>query len=121
MGDSKVVTDVEDRLPGVRFRIDRAERHKKSAYITLRCDIEDTPLYEACIAKLDGLKIFTGDLVEEVLGALGAALTDKEQELLTQEKEAEDLAKRLEAAEAEVVRLRKLMHGVGMQLGIEQG
>ena len=119
MGASDVVKEVEDRLPGVRFRVDKWERLKRSGYITLRCEVNDPALFDTCVVKLDGLKIFTGDLVEEVLGALGDALTGKEEELQNKEQEVTQLKQELATTQAELVKLRRLMHSVGVQLGIE--
>lgn len=123
MGSSRVVNEVENGLRGIRFRVESSELRKKAGVITLRCDVHsyDVKLFEACVAKLDGLKIFTGDMVEEVLGALGDALTGKEEELQSKEAKIEELTEALAAKEEEVARLRSLMRAVGIQLGIEQG
>ncbi len=121
MGSSRVVAEVEDRVPGVRFRTEKWERVKKAGYVMLRCEVNDPALFDACVAKLDGLKIFSGDLVEEVLGALSGALTDKEEELQTEQQRVSAVLKELEETKEELARLRGLMHSVGMELGIEEG
>lgn len=121
MGSSDIVRQVEDEIHGVRFTVDQSTRTKSAGYVVLRCDVNDVKLWEACVAKLDGLKIFSGDLVEEVLGALGGALTDKEEELQAEQQRTLAVQKELEETKAELARLRDLMHAVGMELGIEEG
>jgi hypothetical protein len=120
MGNSGIVTEVEDRIPGVRFSVSDATRTKRAGYVVLRCDVNDVALWDACVAKLNGLKIFSGDLVDEVLGALGGALTDKEEELQAEQQRTLAVQKELEETKAELARLRGLMHSVGMELGIEE-
>lgn len=119
MGTVDVVKEVEDQLPGVRFRVEKWERLSKSAYITLRCEVNNTALFDACVVKLDGLKIFTGDLVEEVLGAMGNALTDKESELRAKEEEIRQLREETAVKDEWIAKMRKNLHTLGLELGIE--
>jgi hypothetical protein len=119
MGADDVVKEVEDQLPGVRFRVEKWERLRKSGYITLRCEVNDPALFEACVEKLNGLKLFTGDLVEEVLGAMGNALTDKESELQAKEEETQRLREEMGIKDAWIEKVRGNLHKLGLELGIE--
>lgn len=119
MGANDAVTSVENSLPGIRFKVETAVRTKRTALITLRCEVNDKNLYDACVAKLDGLKLFTGDMVEEVLGAFSSALTDNQEELENRERALLHAVQELAEAKAEIARLHSILHNVGIELGIE--
>lgn len=120
MGTENPVTEVENRIPGVRFTVASTERGKRSAQVTLRCDVEDVALYEAAVAKLNGLKLFSGDMVGEVMDALGDELTTKQGELVDKDAVIVGLNNDLEDARREIDRLTRIMTNIGIDLGLGQ-
>jgi len=81
--------------------------------------VNDKQLYNECVAKLDGLKLFSGNMAEEVMGALSSALTDNQEELENRERALLQAVQELAEANTELARLRRIMRDVGIQLGIE--
>lgn len=115
--------DVEKTLPGLRFTVRGSGKHatpsgKIIGELVLRCEIIDPALWEPAIKKLDGLKIFSTS-IEEVLDALGEELNNKEVSLSEEQEKNVELMKSNMALSAEVDRLRVLLSGIGVDLGLE--
>lgn len=118
MGSSTVVQEVEDTLPGIRFKVESESRSKRLGRITLLCEIDDASMWDTVVKKLDGLKLFN-TLDSEVLDALGMAVDLKQEALEAKEKELKLKNKQIAALNIELAKIRKLLTDVGMDLGLK--
>lgn len=118
MGTENPVVEVENRVPGVRFSVVETSRSKRSAKVVLRCDVDDVELYDAAVAKLNGLKLFSGDFAGEVMDALGDELTNKHTALGEKDEQIKLLLTSLGEATKEIERLTGIMQKVGLDLGL---
>ena len=117
MGTENPVTEVEDRVPGLRFSVKTATRSARAGMVVLHCVVDDVALWDRVVERLDGLKLFS-TMSEEIVDALGEELTAKVNEV-------SEYKACIEALQAEVAeqleknqRLQGLLSNVGLNLGL---
>lgn len=110
---------VEDKLPGLRFRLIEATRQSKSTgIVTLRCEIYDRDLWERAKGHLDGYKVFTSP-TEEIIGALGNELDDTANALRDANRVIELQKEELKKRDETIAKLQAVLAQIGVNLGIE--
>lgn len=127
MGTTRMAntTEVEKRIPGLRFQVVSSEVMARSTstfnrvgYVKLRCEFSDRQLWELALDRFKDLKIFSGT-TEELLGALGDELNSTDAQLKQARARESALLKELEKQREEVAKLRSTLAEIGVQLGIE--
>lgn len=117
MGKTDPVVEVEDKLPGLRFTVKESSRSARYGTVLLHCTIDDVALWELCLKKLDGLKLFS-TMEQEVMDALVEELTTQASEVAVRDEKIKRLKEQLACADAENHRISYILASVGFDLGL---
>ena len=116
------LTIVEDKLPGLRFYGVRSEIRSnrvgvRTGTITMLCEVHDEALWEMAVEKFEEFKVFSST-TEEMLSALGDALTSTDTELQEARLREQEAWAAVKEKSARIEELETILASIGADLGL---